>query len=91
MARSTTARHTTVGNRAALIEHARERAANYRPRVDAEEGCFISPWPRLLADLEEGRAVMLSRWQLPRSLRTPGASFSRLELGTDGQLRRVAR
>lgn len=92
MARAVVGKKTTSDVRAELIEHARGNVARHRPRVDAGDGgFFISPWPRLLADLEAGDTVILSRWQLPPQFRARGAAFSRYELGADDQLRRVAR
>ncbi|WP_434158803.1 hypothetical protein C5142_18260 [Rhodococcus sp. BGS-1C] len=89
MARSVVSKKNTVGVRAALIGRPRRLVDTYPERVECEGGFFLSPWPRLLADLEAGRSVEIYGFQIPAQYRPRGSANNRVRLTADDRIEAV--
>ncbi|MDJ0359696.1 hypothetical protein [Rhodococcus sp. H29-C3] len=84
--RSAVGRRPESGLRAAMIERTRHLVDTQTARVECEDGFFISPWPRLLADLEAGRAVEVCGFQIPVQYRPRGSVSARVRLTADDRI-----
>lgn len=85
-------RRSTAGRdlRSDLIDVVRRRIDGHRGRVVFEDGAVsLSPWPRLLAQLEAGEPVVVDAYLLPADVR-PGEAWGRVRVDSGGSVKPVA-